>query len=321
MEDALLAEIVRGEIVESCHRGALVLLDADGSVRVAAGDISAPMYPRSSLKPLQAAALVRMGLVLEPRLLALVAASHSGGAWHVAGVEEILAGCGCTTEALQCISGLPLGSAERDAYVREGGQSDRIHFNCSGKHAGFIATCVCNGWDTDTYLEAEHPMQVQVRALIEQHCGEQVYCTTIDGCGAPLFAVSLHGLARGFRAIAVAPGTSPEGAVADAMRAYPEMVGGIGRDDTIAMQVMPGLIAKMGAEGVLCMAMPDGRTCVIKVSDGAPRGYQPVMRAVLRFWGLADDAVEMVPLTPVLGGGNPMGVVRLASALVEALAS
>lgn len=321
MDDALLAEVVRGDVVESCHRGSIVLLDEDGRVRVALGDVSSPMYPRSSLKPLQAAAMVRAGLALPPRLLALVAASHSGGVAHVAGVEEILAGVGCDADALRCVTGLPLGSAERDAYVRDGGSADRLHFNCSGKHAGFIATSVLNGWDVAAYLEPSHPVQVRAREVVEELCEEQAAGTTIDGCGAPLFAVSLQGLARGFRAIAVAAATTAEGSVAEAMRAHPEMVGGIGRDDTVIMQLMPGLIAKMGAEGVLCMALPDGRACAVKVSDGAARGYQPVMRAVLRAWGLADDAVAQVPLAPVLGGGRSMGRVRIAAALGEVLAS
>lgn len=319
MEDALLAEVVRGDIVESCHRGSLVLLDEEGDVRVALGDVSSPMYPRSSLKPLQAAAMVRCGLDLEPRLLALVAASHSGGPWHVAGVEEILASVDLTSDALRCVPGLPLGAAERDEYVREGGTADRIHFNCSGKHAGFIATCVVNGWDVPTYLDPVHMMQVRTRQVVEDLCAEQAASVTIDGCGAPLFAVSLQGLARGFRAIAVADRATPDGLVAEAMRAYPEMVGGIGRDDTVMMQMMPGLIAKIGAEGVLCMALPDGRACAIKVSDGSARGTQPVMRAVLHAWGLADDNVAQLPLAPVLGGGRSVGRTRIGWALGEAL--
>lgn len=320
MRDEVLAEVVRGDLVESVHRGSFVLLDEGGEVRSSLGDVETPMYPRSSVKPIQAAAMVRLGLELEPRLLALVAASHSGSSWHVAGVEEILASCGRTAADLRCIEGWPLNSTDRDHHVREGGRADRIHFNCSGKHAGFIATSVINGWDVAGYLEAAHPVQQACRELEEQLTGATIGSSTVDGCGAPLFAIPLVGLARAFRSIAIADPVSPEGRVAEAMRAYPEMVAGVGRDDTVAMQLMPGLIAKGGAEAVMAMALPDGRACAIKVSDGAARGYQPLLRAVLRAWGLAEDAVLQLPVTSVLGGGRSMGRVRLSSDASIALA-
>ena len=313
MTDEVLAEVVRGGLVESVHRGSFVLIDERGDVRCSLGSVDAPMYPRSSVKPIQAAAMTRLGLDLEPRLLALVAASHSGSPWHVAGVEEILAAHGRSAADLKCPEAWPMNSTDRDAYARDGGTADRIHFNCSGKHAGFIATSVINGWDVAGYLEPVHPLQLACRELEERLTGCTVASDTVDGCGAPLFAVPLVGVAHAFRAIATAAPTSAEGRVADAMRAYPEMVAGIGREDTIAMQLMPGLIAKGGAEGVMAMALPDGRACAIKVADGSPRGYQPLLRAVLRAWGLAEDAVLQLPVTSVLGGGRAMGRVRLST--------
>ncbi len=321
MQDALLTEVIRNGLVESCHRGTLVLLDSDGSEVVALGDVDAAMYPRSALKPLQATAMVRAGLRLDAQLLALVAASHSGGPEHVVGVDAILQSCGTGRDSLQCIEGLPLGSTERDAFLRAGGVADRIHFNCSGKHAGFIATCVHNGWDPTTYLAQEHPLQVHTRDVVAELCGESPSVVTTDGCGAPLFAVSLRGLARGFRAVATGVAESAERHVADAMRAYPAMVAGVGREDTIAMQIVPGLIAKIGAEGVICLAMPDGRACAIKVSDGAPRGYQPVIRAVLQRWGCSVRDVERLPLASVLGGGVSMGETRMTDDVKRLLAS
>lgn len=320
MRDELLVEVVRGDIVESWHRGSIVLLDELGQLHLTLGDVAAPMYPRSSLKPAQAAAMVRNGLDLEPRLLALAAASHSGGAWHVAGVEEILALHGQLPSALRCPESLPLGTAERDAYVREGGVADRLHFNCSGKHAGFIATAVRNNWEVERYLEAQHPMQVAAREVVAELAGEQPSAVTVDGCGAPLFALSLVGLARVFRAVSVAGEDTAEGRVAAAMRMYPEMVAGIDRDDTVAMQMVPGLVAKIGAEGVIAMGLPDGRACAIKVSDGANRGYQPLLRAVLRNWGVPEDVVTRLPVAPVLGGGRPMGTTRLSDVAWAALA-
>jgi L-asparaginase II len=320
MRDEVLAEVVRGDLVESVHRGSFVLLDEGGEVRVSVGDVDAPMYPRSSIKPVQAAAMVRNGLELEPRLLALVAASHSGSPWHVAGVQEILAAYGCTAGDLRCIEGWPLNTADRDALVAEGGRADRLHFNCSGKHAGFIATSALNGWDIEGYLDPEHPLQQAVRELEELLTGATIEHVTVDGCGAPLFAIPLSGLARAFRAISIADVSTPEGRVAEAMRAYPEMVAGVGRDDTIAMQLMPGLIAKAGAEAVMAMALPDGRACAVKITDGSARGYQPLLRAVLRAWGLAEDAVLQMPVTSVLGGGRSMGRVRLSATAAAALA-
>ena len=320
MRDAELAELVRGDLIESVHRGSFVVLDEAGALRASLGAIDEPMYPRSSVKPIQAAAMVRLGLVLEPRLLALVAASHSGSQWHVAGVEEILASYGRTDADLQCIEGWPLGASEREALVREGGRADRIHFNCSGKHAGFIATSVINDWPLGNYLDPDHPVQRAARDLEELVAGEAVTASTVDGCGAPLHAISLTGLARAFHKIARADAGSAEGQVADAMRAYPEMVAGVGREDTLAMQLMPGLIAKIGAEGVMAMALPDGRACAIKVSDGAARGYQPLLSAVLQAWGMSEAASGQLPVTAVLGGGQPMGVLRLSAAAVAALA-
>lgn len=313
MHDALLVEVVRGGIVESAHRGSFVLLDEAGEVRASLGDVTSPMFARSSLKPVQASAMVDAGLELDARLLALVSASHSGGSWHIAGVEEILAQHGLGASALRCIEGMPLGTAERDAYVRDGGVADRIHFNCSGKHAGMVATSSIHGWDLPTYLDPTHPLQQRIRARLEALAGETVAETTVDGCGAPLFAISLTGLARAIRAIAIADASAPEGSVAAAMRAYPEMVGGPGRDDTVAMQLMPGLIAKGGAEGVYVMALPDGRAFAAKVSDGSTRGYLPIVRSVLRAWGLADDAVAQLPVPSVLGGGRSMGRVTMSA--------
>ncbi|MHB0929716.1 MAG: asparaginase [Candidatus Nanopelagicales bacterium] len=320
MRDDLLVEVVRGDIVESWHCGSMVLLDELGEVRLGFGDTAAPMFPRSSLKPAQATAMVRSGLELEPRLLALATASHSGGAGHVSGVEEILAKYGRTAADLQCPESLPLGGAERDAYVREGSLPDRLHFNCSGKHAGFIATSVVNDWPVASYLDPQHPMQQAALEVVEELTRERVTAVTVDGCGAPLFAISLLALARLFRSVATAPADSAEGRVAGAMRHYPEMVAGPGRDDTIAMQLMPGLISKIGAEGVIAFALPDGRAGAIKVSDGAARGHQPLLRAVLRAWGLADDAVAQLPVAPVLGGGRSMGQTRVSAQVAAALA-
>lgn len=316
MRDEVLVDLVRGELLESQHRGSLVMLDVHGNTVVALGDDAAPMFPRSSNKPMQAVGMVEAGLDLEPRLLALAAASHSGSPEHAAAAQRILELHGRSVNDLQCAFGLPIGDPERRSYIRSGGEPARIVSDCSGKHASFIATAAINGWPIDSYLDPSHPVQRACRAAVERLAGEAVSSVSIDGCGAPLFALSLTGLARAFRAMAVAsPGTA-ERRVADAMRAHPEMVGGHGRDVTVAMQQVPGLVAKDGAEAVLAMAMPDGRAMALKISDGARRGVQVVMTAVLEVWG----ATAAVPVPEVLGGGRPVGTIAQSVQLRSALA-
>ena len=317
MIDDVLVHINRGSLLESQHRGSLVILDRDGSTVAALGDVTSPMFPRSSNKPMQAVGMVNAGLDLEPALLALVTASHSGGPEHIAGAERILAQHGRSITDLQCTPRMPLGDAERRAYVLGGGAPARVAADCSGKHAGFIATCVINGWPIDTYLDAEHPVQRACRDAVEELAGERVAAISVDGCGAPLFGFSLTGLARAFRAIAVADATTPAGRVAAAMRAHPDMVGGTDRDVTRAMQQAPGLIAKDGAEAVMAMALPDGRAMALKISDGAKRGVTPVMAAVLAAWGTPVELVQ----PRVLGGGVDVGTVAHAPQLDSALSA
>lgn len=320
MRDEVLVDVVRGEIVESQHRGSLVVLAADCSVAVSLGDVTAPMFPRSSNKPMQAVGMVEAGLDVAPELLALAAASHSGGPEHVAGAQQMLALHGRSAADLRCALGMPIGEAERRTYVRAGGEPSQLVSDCSGKHAGFIATSALNAWPIETYLDADHPVQRACRAAVERLAGEPVSSVSIDGCGAPLFALSLNGLARAFRSMAIAPSSTPEGRVADAMRTHPGMVGGNGRDVTVAMRQVPGLIAKDGAEAVLAMALPDGRAMALKISDGARRGVQVVMAAVLDAWGATPAAIAALPAPQVLGGGRPQGAVAQSVQLRSALA-
>jgi L-asparaginase II len=217
-------------------------------VLLTAGSADAPMFPRSSNKPLQAAAMLRCGLALEGRLLALAAASHSGEDFHVAGVREILAGAGLTEQALQCPPDWPLDDEAMRAHILAGGAADRVHMNCSGKHAAMLATCVVNGWPADTYTDPGHPLQQQVRSVVSELAGEPVTATGVDGCGAPLLAISVLGLARAFRALVLAAEGTPERAVADAMRAYPAWTSGTSRPECLLMEAVPGLLLKGGAE-------------------------------------------------------------------------
>jgi len=178
----VLAEVTRSEVVESVHAGHLVLLNADGSILFQKGDPTLNIYSRSSLKSIQASAMVRAGLDIEPRLLALVCASHAGTPMHQQGALEILAKAGLGEHSLKRVLDRPL-----DEELRRTAEPTRLAMNCSGKHAGMLATCVINGWPTDSYLDPAHPLQLAIKAEVESMSGEKVALTSVDGCGAPLF--------------------------------------------------------------------------------------------------------------------------------------
>jgi L-asparaginase II len=301
--DAVLAEYVRDGVVESEHRGFLVALNADGTIFKSLGDIETKIYPRSTVKCAQASAMVRHGLNLEPRLLALAQSSHSGAAMHMDGAREILTSVGLDESALQCALDRPLGDSERRAWGDAA--PTRIAMNCSGKHAAMIATCVINKWPIDSYLDAVHPLQVAIKAELEVLAGEKISVTSTDGCGAPLFLISVIGLARAIRVITISADPIHK-SVMDAARAFPEMVGGVGRHNTEMMQVVPGLFMKDGAEAVNVSSFSDGRTFVFKVSDGSLRAFRTIVHACLKDFGIDTS------FTPekVMGGPRVIGTIR-----------
>ena len=301
--DAVLAEYVRDGVVESEHRGFLAALNADGSIFKSLGDIETKIFPRSTVKCAQASAMVRSGLDLEPRLLALAQSSHSGGEMHLDGAREILASVGLSESALQCALDRPLGDAERRAWGEK--PPTQIAMNCSGKHAAMLATCVKNGWPIETYLEQSHPLQLAIKAELEKLAGEKITLTSTDGCGAPLFLLSLIGLARAVRAITIS--TDPvHQSVMSAARAFPEMVGGVGRHNTEMMQQVPGLFMKDGAEAVNVCSLADGRTFVFKVSDGSLRAFRTIVHACLKDFGIDTP----LTLEKVMGGPRVIGTIR-----------
>jgi L-asparaginase II len=317
-DNPVLAEVVRSGFVESRHHGILAGLAADGTLALAAGAAAEPVFPRSSNKPMQAVGMLRCGLNLEGQLLALAAASHSGEDFHVAGVREILAGAGLTPDALQCPPDLPLDEETRQALLAAGGAADRIHMNCSGKHAAMLATCVTAGWPTESYTDPGHPLQLAIAATLAELAGEPVAATGVDGCGAPLLAVSVTGLARAFRAMVLAEPGTPERRVADAMRAYPAWTSGTTRPERQLMTAVPGLLMKAGAEGVEAFALADGRAGAFKIEDGGQRVRTPITVALLRELGVAGlagtdlAALENLATGPVLGGGRVVGEIRAA---------
>ncbi|MYQ78519.1 MULTISPECIES: asparaginase [unclassified Streptomyces] len=308
----VLAEVVRSGFTEGHHRGSLVVLAADGSVELSLGDPMAPVFPRSSSKPMQAAAVLRAGLDLAGERLALAAASHSGEDFHLDLVRKMLTEHGLSPEDLQTPPDLPLDAVEAETYLAAGRVRERITMNCSGKHAAMLAVCARNGWDMDGYLDPAHPLQQLVHQVVEEAAGEEVAAVGTDGCGAPLMAISLVGLARAFRGFVTAePGTA-ERRVADAMRAHPEYVAGTRRPDTWLMREVPGTLSKMGAEAVQAVALADGRALAFKIDDGSIRALGPVLARALGLLGIDAPVVGRIGRAPLLGGGVEVGEIRAA---------
>jgi L-asparaginase II len=310
----VVAEVVRSDFTESRHRGAVAGLAADGTQVISAGNTAVPFFPRSANKPLQATALLHSGLDLDAELLALAAASHSGEDFHVDGVRKILSGAGLTEDDLRCPPSWPLDLETARRLIARGEGMSRIRMNCSGKHAAMLATCVLNDWPVRGYLAPDHPLQQVIRRTVEELAAQQVPVTGVDGCGAPLFALTLAGLARAFLALVLAGPGTPGRRVADAMRAHPEWTSGTTRDERRLMDAVPGLLLKGGAEGVDAFALADGqgvRAGAVKIDDGAHRARTPVTVAALRLLGAA--VPDELATVPVIGGNAEVGVIRAVS--------
>lgn len=313
----LLAEVVRSGFVESWHPGSVAVLDADGALVDSAGDPYGAIFPRSSNKPMQAVGMLRAGLRLpDPGLLALAAASHSGEPAHIDGVRAMLRCGGLDEAALGCPPDFPIGEEARQSWLRAGRGKESIAMNCSGKHSGMLLTCLAAGWPVEGYREPDHPLQKHLRSTVEDVAGEEVAATGVDGCGAPVFALSLRALAAAFlKVVSAEPGTA-ERTVADAMRAHPDLVGGSGpeREDSRLMRGVPGLLAKGGAEGVMAVAVPGVGAVAVKIDDGSKRPLGSVVVATLRQLGLDGPVLDELvspPAATVYGGGVPVGAVRV----------
>lgn len=311
----VVAEIVRSGFVEGHHYGSVVALDADGRVAWSVGDVENAVLPRSCNKPLQAVGMLRAGLDLDGELLALAAASHSGEAFHLEGVRRILSSAGLDEAALQTPPDYPIDDQAKEEYLRAGGQKSSLAMNCSGKHAAMLATCVVNGWDTATYLDPDHPLQVAIAEAFADLTGEKVQVVAVDGCGAPLLSTSLSGLARAFRTVSLAT-EGPEKRVADAIRTHPEFTSGSRRDEATLLRAIPGAIGKAGAESCYAVGLADGRAVALKTDDGAPRVRPVLMAAALERLGVTRDpdvdveAVRRTGVLELLGGGRPVGEIR-----------
>lgn len=317
-----LAVVERSGFVESRHSGTLVALAADGTVAVSLGTPSAPILPRSATKPFQAAGCRAVGLVLSDTGTAVSAGSHTGEDRHVAEVRAILADADLSEDALQCVPTWPEDEPTLHRLIREGEGPSRVRANCSGKHAAMLAASVLNEWSTDDYLSPDHPVQKEIRARLEEAAGPVTH-VAVDGCGAPLFSTTVHGLARAARTLVLAPPGSPERVVGDAMRAAPDYVGGRGHQNTEFMRAVKGSICKGGAEGVLMAAAPTGESVAMKITDGNPRTTTILALAALGALGVDVSAAE--PLrqaeAQVFGGCEQVGEIRPSEEVQRAFAS
>lgn len=304
----VLAEIVRSGFVEGRHRGAVIRVDPDGKVVWSIGDPDTVVFPRSANKPLQALGMLRAGLPLDGKLLALASASHSGEQFHLDAVREILALADLDEAALQTPPSYPLDPHVHADYLRAGGERAPICMDCSGKHAAMLLTCVTNQWPTATYLSPEHPLQVAIGETFAELTGGMPAAVGTDGCGAPLLATSLARLARAIGVIMQSPAGTAERRLVEAMVAFPEYVSGTTRDEMRLMNAFPGAIAKSGAESVYVVGMPDGSAFALKIDDGADRARPVVMAKALTLAGFTHPILDEEPL--IFGGGKPVGVIR-----------
>ncbi|MBT8162195.1 MULTISPECIES: asparaginase [Arthrobacter] len=317
-----LAVVERSGFIESRHIGSAVVLSGDGTVVAQLGDVTTPIYAGSALKPFQALAAMQSGVPLRGAQVALACASHIGSLDHMDVVEGMLKAAGVRQEQLQCPSAWPQDEIARNWLVRSEQGRSKLAFNCSGKHAAFLWACTENGWDTHSYLEPNHPLQQRVRSVIEEYSGEKIAHLGIDGCGAPVAAISLTGLARAYSRLARAPRDRNSNAraatIATSMLDYPWAVQGRGEANTIVMDELD-VIAKGGAEGVLVMATPTGASVAVKILDGNPRAATLVGLTLLAVVGAVDipgvsSVLEKV-VEPVLGGSHAVGKIRLGHAV------
>jgi L-asparaginase II len=320
MTNPVLVEVVRSGFVESVHHGALVVIEPDGAVRFSVGDVRRPVFPRSSNKPFQSLGMLRAGLDVDDEDLAFSAGSHNGEPKHVERALDLLKRHGLAESDLICPAAYPKHEPSKLAVVAAGEGARKAAMNCSGKHSAMLATCVQRGWSTDDYQDPGHELQRLIAEVIPELTDEPIANIGVDGCGLPLAAFSLTGLAKAFGRLV----TDSE-RIADAMRANPWLVAGTDREDTVLMTNVDGLLAKGGAEGVHAIALPNGTALALKVDDGASRPRGPLLIAVLRALGAiskdpdANPVLDALGRGEVLGGGLPVGELRVPAGVLEGL--
>ncbi len=331
MGNPVLVEVMRGGIVESRHRGSVAVVDDAGRTVLALGDVERPVYPRSAVKALQALPLVESGAAerfgLGDQEIALACASHAGAPEHVATAASMLAKAGQGPQVLECGAHWPNGPAEMRALAASGASPTALHNNCSGKHSGFVCVACALGVDPHGYVAVDHPVQREVRAVFEQMTGLAIdpQARGTDGCSIPTYAIAPLALARALARFGTGKGLEPGRAraaerIRGAVAAYPRMVSGEGRFDTVVMSRLGRrLFCKVGAEGMYCAALPgQGLGVAIKIDDGAARAAEVAMGAVARrFLALsAEDREALGPaFEPQLHNWNGIRVGEIRATL------
>lgn len=303
-----LAVVERSGFPESMHLGAAAVVAPDSTVVTAHGDVDSLIYPRSALKPFQTVAALRAGVALDPAGLTIVTSSHQGEPEHIAAVREVLASVGAGEEHLRTPEAWPASkSAAREVAVTGGGPT-RIAMNCSGNHAGMLGATVALGLPLADYLDSSSPVHALAADVIREFSGAEPVRPGTDGCGGPVWAVSVVALARGYAFLFAA---HPE--LAAAVRAHPTLIEGAGTATTRAVETL-GVVAKAGAEGVWCAVAPDGTAVAVKILDGSHRASAAVAVALLADAGALDpeaaDAFLADPSLSVLGGASEVGRIR-----------
>jgi L-asparaginase II len=308
-----LVRVIRSGLEESVHGGDVAVVDADGSVVARVGDPDRVLFARSSMKPLQAT----VSLSLAPfdftdKEIAVMCASHNAEPVHLEAVRSLLWRAGVPEDALRC----PMVRPWDDESLAADPERRRINSDCSGKHGGMVAASRAQGWPIDSYRDSEHPLQQEVLRAVLVASGVEAVRVGVDGCGVPVHGMPLRAMATIYSRLARPErlGTWEREArrAVEAMRAQPYLVAGRNRPDTAVMQETAAVIAKGGAEGLMCAALLDrGWGVAVKVRDGASRATGPALILVLRALGaIAEDALpRLAPFVtpPVLGGGDPVG--------------
>jgi L-asparaginase II len=330
MANPVLVEVTRGKIVESVHRGSIAIADAGGTAVLTLGDVEPPVYPRSSLKPIQALPLVESGAAdafgLSEEEIALSCASHSSEPMHTERVATWLARLGLGEADLACGAHPSRYEPVRDAMICAHEAPSRLHNNCSGKHAGFLTLAKHLGAPAEGYQTHDHPVQKAVAQATAELAGVDINMPWgVDGCAAPNFALPLSGFARALAKFAD-PSAQEEARAAamrrifKAMTAYPELVSGTGRACAVLMRAGKGRVAvKTGAEGVFAAIIPEaGLGIALKIDDGATRASEAVMAALLEKLGLlhGEEAATALAHAPITNTrGMIVGKLRPAAAL------
>lgn len=325
MTDPVLVEVTRGNRVESEHRGAVAVADADGTLLLSLGDIDTPRYPRSAVKAMQALVLIESGAAnahgFADTEIALATASHNGEPEHVATASRMLAKAGLDATCLECGAHWPLDEAARMVLARNGETPSQLHNNCSGKHAGFLCTAVTQGEETRGYVGIDHPIQQEIKAILTDITRHRLTAkdAATDGCAIPTYAIPLRALATGFARFGCGQGLAPgrmrsASRVLAACAAKPWFTAGTGRFDTEMMEHFGRRVyVKTGAEGMFCGCIPElGLGIALKCDDGATRASEVAMANVLAQLLKNDaEALSRWMTKPVLSAkGATVGGVR-----------